>query len=324
MRRWFLIVRRVTVAIIGIAAALVATEYGMRFNYDLTAASSLKNGAARTVAPPIPDNSLGFREREVGPKDPARYRIAIIGDSYTYGEGLEERERFSNLIEASLGPGYEVLNFGVPGNKMPDCLTTLDLVLKLKPDFVLLQMSVGDFETSTMQRPSAFHLLPGNLDHWGHDTSMLYRVLNDRLAELQEAAGLMDSYVGYMSRHLRNRRSRDALESFGNLRRFFDHVHAEGVPTGAILFPAADAMGPFGSKYAFGYLHDHVSEICAVARIPFLDLRTLFSAFPNPESTWVSPNDAHPNAATSREVSAEILHEFGSTWRERRSNQNWK
>jgi len=153
---------------------------------------------------------------------------------------------------------------------------------------------------------------------------MLYRVLNDRWAELQEAAGLMDSYVGYMSRHLRNRRSRDALESFGNLRRFFDHVHAEGVPTGAILFPAADAMGPFGSKYAFGYLHDHVNEICAVARVPFLNLLGLFSTFPDPESTWVSPTNAHPNAATSRAVTAEILHEFGSTWRERRSDQNWK
>ncbi len=110
-------------------------------------------------------NSLGFRERQVGPKDPNRYRIAVIGDSFSWGQGLEERERFSNLLDQRLSPGAEVLNFGLPGHTMPEHLDELSPVLRLGADFVLLQLYINNFETPDMRRPSAYPLLPQDLTH---------------------------------------------------------------------------------------------------------------------------------------------------------------
>src|SRR5438445_129949 len=99
----------------------------------------------------ISTNRLGYRDRELGPKDPDRYRIAVIGDSFTWGQGVEAEERFSNLIGGVLGPHYEVLNFGIPGHDMPQHLEVLDQVLPMHPDFVLLQLYINDFETARME-----------------------------------------------------------------------------------------------------------------------------------------------------------------------------
>jgi lysophospholipase L1-like esterase len=305
-------VRRLAASIIGIAAALAVTEYGTRFVFERAAA---KTDVAPKGDPQVSINSLGFREREIGRKDPARYRIAIIGDSYTWGQALEVEERFSNVLGEFLGPRYEVLNFGIPGHKVADDLAELEPVLRLSPDFVLLQMYINNFETPSMERPHTYPLLPADVDRRFLQTWSVYRLLSDRWAQLQEAIGLVDSYESYMARHLRDPDSPDSRESFGKLRQFFDRTHAAGVGSGAVLFPAADAMGPFGTNYPFGYLHNHVKAVCADERVPCLDLLPLFSALPDPQSTWISPLDAHPNAPTNRRAAIQILREFESVWR---------
>src|SRR5260370_372570 len=66
--------------------------------------------------------------------------------------------------EGLLGARYGVLNFGMPGNNMPEHLQELDVVLPLHPNFVLLQLYVNDFETPNMRRPQTYPLLPSDLD----------------------------------------------------------------------------------------------------------------------------------------------------------------
>ena len=58
------VLRRVVASVVGIAAALLVTEYGTRFVVARAAASAMAdNGAARSEEPPVSINSLGFRER---------------------------------------------------------------------------------------------------------------------------------------------------------------------------------------------------------------------------------------------------------------------
>ena len=84
--------------------------------------------------------------------------------------------------------------------------------------------------------------------------------------------------------------------AFGQLREFFLHARAADVPAGAVLFPAADSMGPFGSNYPFGFIHDQVRATCIEAGATCLDLFDLFAKLPDPQTSWVTPFDAHPNA----------------------------
>lgn len=62
-------------------------------------------------------NAAGFRcEHETaGAAPPGGRRALLFGDSYTAGEGVSNRHRFGDRLEARVA-GLQVLNFGLPGS----------------------------------------------------------------------------------------------------------------------------------------------------------------------------------------------------------------
>jgi lysophospholipase L1-like esterase len=314
-RRMLVLVVRLVLLASMTGIALVSAEYIVRLQFRRARTSGNaadyigKNGGWS----PGPSNSLGFREREIPPKS-ARYRIAVVGDSFTWGQGIERDERFSNRLEQSLGAGYEVLNFGIPGDDMPEHLVRLERALSVSPDFVLLQIYINDFETPEMTRPRAYPLLPRSLASNLQGSSLLYGLIQDQWTQVQETLGISESYVHYMARNLRDPAAPNARESFGQLHEFFDRARASGVSAGEVLFPATDALGRYGTAYPFGYLHDGVRQTCDEEKVRCVDLLALFSTFSDPRAAWVSPFDAHPNAMANRRAAEVILGAFQSAW----------
>lgn len=300
-------VLRLAFSIAVLVGALFVAEFAARFSL---------RGVIPAGKPAFSLNSLGFREREIGPKNPNRYRIVVIGDSFTYGNGVELQDRFSNLIEGFLGPQYEVLNFGHPGNNLPDHLNELDLVLKMSPDFVLLQLYENDFETPGMtgHRPQTYPLLPLGLDR-RMERSLLYRLTVDHWNQFQEAVGLAEGYTHYMARHLRDPDSPDAVQTSGMLLQFIERARAAGVPSGGVLFPALYGLNQKGANYPFDYMNDRVSMIYTVEQTPYLDLLPAFLTIRDPRSLWVSLFDPHPNAKANHLAATAILNKFLSAWR---------
>jgi lysophospholipase L1-like esterase len=307
---------RLLFAALVFALLLVASEFALRYWYrNVGSSGNARDYFARAHQPEISTNSLGYRDREPGAKAPGRYRIAVIGDSFTWGQGIEARERFSNLIGGSLGPRFEVLNFGIPGHDMPQHIEVLDQVLPLHPDFVLLQLFINDFETAGMERPRPHPLVSESAARgWGR-SSVLYDLANGRWVQIQEATGLTESYVHYLERHLRDPGAPNARIAFGMLRQFVEKAKAAGAGVGLVLFPMTDAMGPNGSHYPVGFIHDRVRQIAADQRVPYLDLLPAFSTYEDPKTLWVSPFDAHPNAVANKRAAQEILNAFSASWR---------
>jgi len=93
----------------------------------------------------ITSNSDGFRSiREFEQKD-ERKRIMIIGDSFVFGDGVEEQERFSNILE-NLEPNWRVDNLGMTGFGPDLMLRAFKSVgLKLHPKIVVWCMYTDDF-----------------------------------------------------------------------------------------------------------------------------------------------------------------------------------
>jgi hypothetical protein len=89
---------------------------------------ALQPRAHRRYAPPFADttpidqevNALGFRGPAIptGLANPGMTRIAMLGDSFVYGMGVQGTETLSARLSEALaaaGKSVEVLNFGVPG-----------------------------------------------------------------------------------------------------------------------------------------------------------------------------------------------------------------
>lgn len=94
-------------------------------------------------------NTWGARGPEpANLKDPRRLRVIALGDSFTFGQGVEEHEAFPMIAADRLelaGRPVELLDFGVPGHGTPQSVALLEHRLApLAPDVVLLSVFAND------------------------------------------------------------------------------------------------------------------------------------------------------------------------------------
>ena len=86
-------------------------------------------------------NSLQFRDEEFGPRRPGVRRVAVLGDSFTEGQGVKEADTYPRQLEARLNeaePGrWEVLNWGRRGADFPRLYDTFEKILEYDPAIVV-------------------------------------------------------------------------------------------------------------------------------------------------------------------------------------------
>jgi len=90
-------------------------------------------------------NAGGFLEREVAAApDPSVRRVAVLGDSMTYGTGTAA-ETYTRAAEAHLGAGWQVLNFAQYGYDAAQSAATLrHRVWAYAPDLVVYAAYAND------------------------------------------------------------------------------------------------------------------------------------------------------------------------------------
>lgn len=96
-------------------------------------------------------NEDGFRDRRHARTPPeGGFRIAVLGDSLTFGYGVEESEVYTALLGAALARQgaareVEVLNFGVGGyNAYNEVALFEGIAADYRPDLVLVQFCIND------------------------------------------------------------------------------------------------------------------------------------------------------------------------------------
>jgi len=312
----------ILMASVSTGVSLLAAEFGLRWlNADITTTDDNASYFARRWYRENPTrvNSLGFREDEVPAKGPDTYRIAVIGDSFTFGQGISEEHRFSNRLEKRLnrhGDAFEVLNFGRPGAETHHHLRFLEeTVLDQSPDFVLLQWFVNDVELSHEGRPRVRQLIPGRkLSKWLHSRSALCFLLNRRFAALQNASGMAETYVENMRRRFTDPSTEESKAASDALDDLITTIKENDLPMGIVLFPLLVDVSGDPTAYPLGFLMDRVLDACRRMEIECLDLRPAFSKVARSRDLWVNRYDRHPNAMAN-EIAADTVHDvFAANW----------
>jgi hypothetical protein len=98
--------------------------------------------------------------------DSTAYRIVFLGDSFTWGHGVEESARFTDLIERNI-PHLEIVNISCPSyGQVQELLRLKREGFEYKPDLVLVMI---DFQTD----------FTNNVDPFRHGYFAPYVVMED-------------------------------------------------------------------------------------------------------------------------------------------------
>lgn len=303
---------------------LLVAELGVRFMYrdaSTTTGDPVSWWARRwRQANPIRRNALGYREDEIGEKNRSVYRIVVIGDSFTQGQGIPVEDRLTDLLEARLtrggeDPRFEVLNFGRAGAAADDHLVMLrEDALGVSPDFVLLQWFVNDVEALDEAPAGEYlRLVPSDrVTGWLRRHSALFYFADRAWRRLQVELGWVESYDDYVARAFADPEGEPWRRVETRLREFVETVGERSM--GIVLFPQLTDVDGDPAAYPNGFVIDHVLGFCARAGLRCVDLRETFADVRPASSLWASRLDSHPGRAANLMAVDAVLEAFGDEW----------
>ena len=305
-----------------VLVSLLVGEFIMRVAFaDVTTTPDNRSYFARKWSKTLSLNSMGYREHEVTvPKPEGMYRIAVIGDSFTWGQGIAVTDRMTEKLEKLLrneGLEVEVLNFGRPGGETVDHVRTLrDVVLPVQPDFVLMQWYINDVEGhDKSNRPSVRRLIPSDAStKWLRTHSALFDVVDYEWLKFQWRTGLSESYLHYMDRRFADPASPEMASAESALREFISTARDAGVGVGVVAFPQiVPSKSP--EDFPLAYLIDRVTDVCASEGVACVDLRPELLNVSGSDEWVASRLDPHPGPRTNEVAAKAVAEEFAARWR---------
>ena len=170
--RWL---RRSAALLLGFVAVLTVLELGMRLadffplhrnpmrgfhrDHPTLGWRGVPDYSASFVRPDfnvlIQHDEEGFRlaQAESGPPAPEARRVAVLGDSFTWGWGVGQGQVFTDVLATRLGPGTWIRNFGVCAyGTGQQSILLREVVAGWDPELVILMVFPNDFKDNSDDR----------------------------------------------------------------------------------------------------------------------------------------------------------------------------
>lgn len=252
-------------------------------------------------------SSRGIRDREFEEPPPEGHvRLAIVGDSFVFGEGVPEVKTLPRQLEGLLKPNVECVNAGQVGANIEQEAAILEAVvngahcqaalLVLIPNDIPLTRELAERQEYINDLILVRDKYLDEHRGWFQGRS---RVLDLALSPWQMAKIRRETIQWYLD-------SYDPRWNAKNLRQLQDLLtnvkKSSTVPVGVVLYPL---MEGFETNYPLQPVHDVLAEAARNAELPVCDLAPAFAGA-NTESLWVHPSDRHPNGSAHRRAAEEI------------------
>ncbi|MCP4088798.1 MAG: SGNH/GDSL hydrolase family protein [Gammaproteobacteria bacterium] len=260
------------------------------------------NSSAYLMGVDVDINSDGFRDVEHSVERNQDYRIAVLGDSLTFGWGVEVEDTFVVLLEEMLSEKRptEMINFG-HGNYNTQQQVNLfkEKGLKYNPDKVVVFYFINDAEVTPVRSNWLWiSRLRSVTFLWSRFRGLLSRAAPGQTFETFYSDLYEDSQPGFIA----------VKESFLQLQGITEE---HGIELQVVMLPELHDLVnyPFTAEYA------KVKTFLRANDISVIDLTSSFAGYEDPASLWVAPDDAHPNALAHKmiaEYSRTFLEQGGA------------
>ena len=312
------ILANVLLVAISVAVTLLLAEFIVRWAFrDVTTTADYGSHFAVEWRRGLQLNGAGFREREWPEHKPdGVLRVALVGDSFAFGQGIPRAGRLSEQLEQRLNAGreqvtrFEWWNFGRPGAETVDQVSILhEYVLPIEPDLVVLQWFENDVEGSdTSGRPRPARLVPSDtIEGLLRRRSALFYLLRNQWHDLQRRWGWVATREDYMRRRFEDPASADSIAAHRALGEFIAGCRDAGIPVAIVLYP------PLGRPH-LGFLHRRVMQQCAEESIPCIDLAPVFDEVEDKSTLWANRLDSHPSERANEIATSVVMDRWGTGW----------
>ncbi|MCK5710129.1 MAG: SGNH/GDSL hydrolase family protein [Deltaproteobacteria bacterium] len=276
------------------------TEYAMNLKNDsgneLIGHVHKPNKSMELMNVMVDINSDGHRDIEYPVAKGDEYRIIVLGDSLTFGWGVEEEETFATILEEDMNSVYptEIINFGTGNyNTEQEVNLFIEKGLKYDPDKVVLFYFINDAE-----------ITPKKSDLWflgySHFISFYWSRINSLLNNFFPSKSFKEYYES-----LYDEDQQGWINSRAAIIQLRDICQGKGIQLQVVLLPELHDV----NNEIFASVYNNLSLFLEENNIDYLNLAKLFENHPNQLELWVSYDDAHPNNIAHRKI-AESSVEF--------------
>ena len=249
----------------------------------------------------INTDSLGLRAKiagaSYGAKQPSEYRIAIVGDSCTFGEGVTRTEdTFAQVLEDTLNQQQQavtvkVFSYGASAYSVKEMVATLQYrMVDIQPDLVVMAIIPSDFNLArTPTIDDSGHLIDQKLSYLSPPGSMARQVLRGiHLTYVLREIGLRWFFKPLDITQVLSRG--EIPETYDYVRQFKKVAEQRGLSYVIMLLPRMQ-------QRAWARVPDQLTR----DRITHIDLSFLGNAFTE-EQYMASRFDPRPSAAVHHRI----------------------
>lgn len=288
--------------------ALVHRRAGLRgLIYELKPGASVEiQGRMQRI------NAHGMRDREVSmQKAPGRFRIAVVGDSFTFGWRVFLEDCYVKQLEKLLNDradrpdSFEVLNFGVCGyNTEQQMILLEEKVLAFDPDLVIVGFVTNDIMLPAS--PLALFFLdrhdPVEVDRLRRAERLLVRHLPRQAEEILPPWLSWSRLACTLSQRIEETRRGDLIANYYDdeemwtalrfsLRDVKSLLQRRQIPVFVALFPEDLRELSRATRIA---IHEKLRFALGAMEFPFVDLLDVYRREPA-EKIIIDPIDSHPS-----------------------------
>ena len=243
-------------------------------------------GPGRNIT--INEDGLRAQENYSDNKPQDQYRTVLLGDSFTLGYGVDDRNTFPQMLEDAVGAALQVVNMGQGGYSVGQSYLWLKrLYSKLKPDAVVCVFIVEDFRRLAVDHTANGYGTP-RFEEYGGRLTIENIPVPARLAkgtlllqpgEVSTVLSKHSSLVRAIDSALPSRLVTDeGTLSTGIviLHEIHQLCHASGQPMALVLTPTLQELSGLQAVTDYQNVSGLLREFAAQENIPYLDLRPAF------------------------------------------------
>ena len=290
------------ILLVGLISSLFIFEVAFRFIY-----SPPKSWNDRPATYYIPENAEVLTDAKYpAKKGPNTFRIAVVGDSFSFAPYMQYDDTFAKRLERWLNlnqkqPKVEVINYGVPRYSTSHEVAVVEQALKEDADLILLQITLNDPEIKPY-RPTGLLIdqNTGNpalnnpiLKHWKSLGFVITRIMNSQ------------SHRDYKDYFFKLFEGKDTWANFRRpLKKIVELTKEKNVPIVAAVFPLFGY--PVNDQYPFYPLHQKVSKLLEKLNVTHIDITESYRDLPIDRLQVMPGADRHPNEIGHR-IAAEAM-----------------